>query len=66
MKPDIAERPHHVFKLQQEGEEPVVLIHAAVCYYYIDWPVHLKESVSTKKKERGRGRETDEVRKSLY
>lgn len=35
-----------MFELQQEGEEPVVLIHTAVRYYDIQRPVHLGERES--------------------
>lgn len=43
MKPDIPEAPHHVFELQQERKQAVVLVHAAVGDDDVQRPVHLEE-----------------------
>ena len=45
VEPDISEGPHHVLELQQEGEQPVVLVHAAVRDDDVQRPVHLSEGV---------------------
>lgn len=42
VKPDVSEGPHHVFELQQEGEESVVFVQTAVCDDDIHRPVHLQ------------------------
>ncbi len=43
VKPDVLEGPHHVFELQQEGEESVVFVQTAVRDDDIHRPVHLQE-----------------------
>lgn len=51
VKPDVSEGPHHVFELQQEGEESVVFIQTAVCDDDIHWPVHLQNQRKIIKKK---------------
>lgn len=41
VEPDLPETPHHVFELQQEGKQAVVLVHAAVGDDDVQRPVHL-------------------------
>lgn len=41
VEPDLTEAPHHVLELQQEGEQTVVLVHAAVGDDDVQRPVHL-------------------------
>lgn len=41
VEPDLAQAPHHVLELQQEGEQTVVLVHAAVGDDDVQRPVHL-------------------------
>lgn len=55
VEPDLAEAPHHVFELQQEGKQAVVLVHAAVGDDDVQRPVHLGDGMEERKKtERGR------------
>lgn len=55
VEPDLAEAPHHVFELQQEGKQAVVLVHAAVGDDDVQRPVHLGDD--TEERRRGSGRE---------
>lgn len=41
VEPDLTETPHHVLELQQEREQTVVLVHAAVGDDDVQRPVHL-------------------------
>lgn len=41
VEPDLTEAPHHVLELQQEREQTVVLVHAAVGDDDVQRPVHL-------------------------
>lgn len=41
VEPDLTEAPHHVLELQQEREQTVVLVHAAVGDDDVERPVHL-------------------------
>lgn len=41
VEPDLTEAPHHVLELQQEREQTVVLVHAAVGDDDVHRPVHL-------------------------
>lgn len=55
VEPDLAEAPHHVFELQQEGKQAVVLVHAAVGDDDVQRPVHLGDD--TEERRQGGGRE---------
>lgn len=58
VKPDVSEGPHHVFELQQEGEESVVFIQTAVRDDDIHWPVHLQNQRRIMKKKMSISSET--------
>lgn len=49
MEPDVAKAPHHVFELQQEREQTVVLVHAAVRDDDVQRPVHLGDGTEAKR-----------------
>lgn len=53
VEPDLTETPHHVFELQQEGKQAVVLVHAAVGDDDVQRPVHLEERRPSPRENRG-------------
>lgn len=53
VEPDLTEAPHHVFELQQEGKQAVVLVHAAVGDDDVQRPVHLGDDAE-ERRQRGR------------
>lgn len=57
MEPDLAEAPHHVFELQQEREQTVVLVHAAVRDDDVQRPVHLGDDTEETETETPKGEE---------
>ncbi|KAG7230946.1 hypothetical protein INR49_024975 [Caranx melampygus] len=54
VEPDITEAPHHVFELQQEGEQTVVLVHAAVRDDDVQRPVHLGDDTREERDTKAR------------
>lgn len=57
VEPDLAEAPHHVFELQQERKQTVVLVHAAVGDDDVQRPVHLGDDTKEKRqRHQGEGK----------